>query len=70
MKRKSQVRTFQKFIPADFFKSTFFPSTIVEGNKLDWKIKSSESTEAFEKKIYYSLGHLLIARLIAITLKR
>ena len=31
----------------DFFKNTFFPSTIVEWNKLDWKIKNSESIETF-----------------------
>ena len=29
----------------DFFKKTFFPSTIIEWFKLDWKIKNSESTE-------------------------
>ena len=27
----------------DFFESTFFPSTIIEWNKLDWKIKGFES---------------------------
>ena len=31
----------------DFFKNTFFPSTIIEWNKLDWKIKNSESIETF-----------------------
>ena len=35
----------------DFFKNTFFPSTIIEWNKLDWKIKTSESIETFEKRI-------------------
>ena len=29
----------------DFFKKTFFPSTIIEWFKLDWKIKNSESIE-------------------------
>ena len=31
----------------DFFKNTFFPSTIIERNKLDWKIKNSESIKIF-----------------------
>ena len=35
----------------DFFKNTFFPSTIIECNKLDWKIKNSESIETFKKRI-------------------
>ena len=35
----------------DFFKNTFFPSTIIEWNKLDRKIKNSESIEAFKKRI-------------------
>ena len=35
----------------DFFKNTFFPSTIIEWNKLDWKIKKSESIETFKKRI-------------------
>ena len=35
----------------DFFKNTFFPSTITECNKLDWKIKNSESIETFKKRI-------------------
>ena len=35
----------------DIFKNTFFPSTIIEWNKLDWKIKNSESIETFEKRI-------------------
>ena len=33
----------------DFFKNTFFPSTIIEWNKLDWKIKNSENIETFKK---------------------
>ena len=35
----------------DIFKNTFFPSTIIEWNKLDWKIKNSESIETFKKRI-------------------
>ena len=35
----------------DFFKNTFFPSTIIEWNKLDWKIKNSGSIETFKKRI-------------------
>ena len=35
----------------DFFKNTFFPSTIIEWNKLDWKIKNSESIETFKKRV-------------------
>ena len=64
-----KTRLFNK-IPAnvkhDFFKNTFFLSTIIKWNKLDWKIKNSES---IEKEFYHSLGLFLIAYLIAITLK-
>ena len=35
----------------DFFKDTFFPSTIIESNKLDWKIKKSAIFETFNKII-------------------
>ena len=35
----------------DFFKNTFFPSTIMEWNKLDWEIKNFESIETFKKTI-------------------
>ena len=31
----------------DFFKNTFFPSTIIEQNKLDLKITNSESIKSF-----------------------
>ena len=35
----------------NFFKNIFFPSTKIEWNILDWKIKSSESIEIFKKII-------------------
>ena len=35
----------------DFFKNTFFPSAIIEWNKLDWEIKKSESIVTFKKRI-------------------
>ena len=35
----------------DFFKNTFFSSIIIEWNKLDLKIKNSESIETFKKTI-------------------
>ena len=35
----------------DFFKNTFFPSTIIEWNKLDWEIKNPESIVTFKKRI-------------------
>ena len=35
----------------DFFKNNFFPSTIMERNKLDWEIKNSESIVTFQKII-------------------
>ena len=31
----------------DIFNNIFFPSTIIEQNELDWKIKNSESIETF-----------------------
>ena len=34
----------------DFFKNTFFPSTTMEWNKLDWEIKT-ESITTFKKRI-------------------
>ena len=34
-----------------FFKNTFFPSTIIEWNKLDLEIKNSESIVTFKKRI-------------------
>ena len=35
----------------DFFNSIFFPSTTIEWNKLDWKIKNSERIETFKKRM-------------------
>ena len=35
----------------NIFKNTFFPSTIIEWNKLDLKIKNSESIQTFKKRI-------------------
>ena len=34
-----------------FLMNTFFPSAIIECNKLDWNIKNSETIETFEKRI-------------------
>ena len=39
------------YVKNDFFENTFFPSTIIEWNKLDWKIKNSESIETLKKRI-------------------
>ena len=35
----------------NFFKNTFFPSRIIECNRLDWKIKNFESIGIFRKRI-------------------
>ena len=35
----------------DFFKNASFLSTIIDWNKLDWKIKNSECNQTFEKRI-------------------
>ena len=35
----------------DLFKNIFLPSIITEWNKLDWKIKNSESIETLKKRI-------------------
>ena len=35
----------------DFFNNTFFPSTTIEWNKLDWEIKHFESIVTFKKRI-------------------
>ena len=53
----------------DFLINIFFPSTIMEWNKLDWEIKNSESVVTFKKEFHHLLGHLLIAHSIVITLK-
>ena len=48
-----RTRQYNK-IPAinvKLFKNTFFPSTIMEWNKLDWEIKNSESIVTFKKRI-------------------
>ena len=37
----------------EFFKNTFFPSTIMEWNKLDWEIKNSESIVTLKKIISF-----------------
>ena len=37
----------------DFLKNTFFPSTIMEWNKLDWEIKNSENIATFKKRILF-----------------
>ena len=34
-----------------FSRTLFFPSTIIEWNKLDWEIKNSESIVTFERRI-------------------
>ena len=60
-----------KNVKHEFFKSTFFPSTITEWNKLEWKINSSKSIEKlFKKEFYHSLGHLLKSHFIAIARKK
>ena len=69
-----RARQFNKIptinVKHDFFKNTFFPSTIIEWNKLDWKIKNSESIETLKKNEFCnSLIHLLIAHSITITLE-
>ena len=38
-------------VKLDFLKNTFFPSTIIGWNKLDLKIKTSESIKTFTKRI-------------------
>ena len=43
------------------YSSILFFSTITEWNKLDSKIKNSESIETFKKEFYHSLRHILIA---------
>ena len=50
-----RARQFNKIptinVKHDFFKNTFFPSTIIEWKKLDWEIKNSKSIETFKKRI-------------------
>ena len=38
----------------DFFKNTFFPSTVIEWNKLDCKIENSETFKLLIKEFYHS----------------
>ena len=40
----------------NFFKKTFFPSTIIEWNKLGWEIENSESIVTFRKRILSFIG--------------
>ena len=39
------------YIRHDYFKNSFFPSTIFDRNKLDWKIGNSESLSIFKKNL-------------------
>ena len=54
----------------DSLKNVFFPSTVIEWNKIDKKIQESESLSIFKKafKIFY--GHLKTKLITAITLKK
>ena len=42
----------------DFIKNTFFPSTIIEWNKLGWKVKNSESIETFKISFPFSFSFI------------
>ena len=33
------------------FKNTYFPSTIIEWDRLDWKFKNSDKIEIFKRRI-------------------
>ena len=47
---------------------SFFPSTVIEWNKLDNKIRNSESIRAFKKQILNLSDQVLIVRLMCIIL--
>ena len=51
-----------------FFKNSFFPSSVIEWNKLDPNLRSAASLNVF-KKIQSLLDHLQIVFLIATTAK-
>ena len=52
----------------EYFRNSFFPSTVIEWNKLDNNIRNSESVSAFKKQILILLPQVLIVRLMYIIL--
>ena len=53
----------------DFFRNSFFPSTIKEWNNLDPQIRKSKSISIFKNNILNSFGLNQITSIIVITLK-
>ena len=58
-----------KTVKHDFFKYSFFPSTMIEWNKWISILKSLKVLKLLKKEFYHSWDRLLIAYSIAITLK-
>ena len=52
----------------EYFRNSFFPSTVIEWNKLDNNIRNWKSVSAFKKKSLNSLDQVLIVRLMCIIL--
>ena len=52
-RHKNNVPLFN--VKHDYFKSSFFPSTVIEWNKLDSNIRNSESLPLFKKRILASI---------------
>ena len=52
-----------------FFKNSFFPSIVIERNKIDKNIRKSENLIIFKKAFYNLYGHLKTEFITAITLK-
>ena len=48
-RHKNSVPLFN--VKHDYFKNSFFPSTVIEWNKLDSNIRNSESLALFKKRI-------------------
>ena len=53
----------------NFFKKFFFPSTVVESNKLDPNLRSAASLIVFKKSCWSSLNHRQTVYLIVTTAK-
>ena len=53
----------------EYFRNSFFPSTVIEWNKLDNNIRNSESVSAFKKQIFkFIRPSVLIVRSMCIIL--
>ena len=64
-RHKKQFSLFN--VKPDYFKNSFFPSTVIESKKLDSNIRNSESLALFKKRILAFISLLQIVLFTATT---